>query len=102
MDDITMWVEILQTVGVPSLALAGAGFFIYKNQIWASQERAQFMQRDEDSDARVFAMMEKQNENANKLSMALEGLTQSNEHLSDKISMMVDVVRNHDRNNGKR
>tara|TARA_Y100001947_G_C10323087_1_gene297107 strand:- start:110 stop:418 length:309 start_codon:yes stop_codon:yes gene_type:complete len=102
MDDITMWVEILQTVGVPSLALAGAGFFIYKNQIWASQERAQFMQRDEDSDARVFAMMEKQNENANKLSMALEGLTQSNEHLSDKISMMVDVVRNHDRSNSKR
>ena len=102
MDDVTMWVEILQTVGVPSLALAGAGFFIYKNQIWASQERAQFMQRDEDSDARVFAMMEKQNENANKLSMALEGLTQSNEHLSDKISMMVDVVRNHDRGNSKR
>ena len=102
MDDVTMWVEILQTVGVPSLALAGAGFFIYKNQIWASQERAQFMQRDEDSDARVFAMMEKQNENANKLSMALEGLTQSNEHLSDKISMMVDVVRNHDRSNSKR
>ena len=102
MDDVTIWVEILQTVGVPSLALAGAGFFIYKNQIWASQERAQFMQRDEDSDARVFAMMEKQNENANKLSMALEGLTQSNEHLSDKISMMVDVVRNHDRSNSKR
>ena len=98
MDDVTMWVEILQTVGVPSLALAGAGFFIYKNQIWASQERAQFMQRDEDSDARVFAMMEKQNENANKLSMALEGLTQCNEHLSDKIAMIIDVVRNHDRN----
>ena len=98
MDDVTMWVEILQPVGVPSLALAGAGFFIYKNQIWASQERAQFMQRDEDSDARVFAMMEKQNENANKLSMALEGLTQSNEHLSDKIAMIIDVVRNHDRN----
>lgn len=102
MDDITIWIEILQTVGVPSLALAGAGFFIYKNQIWAQAERLQFMERDEESDARVFAMMEKQNENANKLSMALEGLTQSNEHLSDKISMMVDVVRNHDRNNGKR
>ena len=97
-----MWLEVLQTVGVPSIALAGAGFFIYKNQIWAQAERAQFMQRDEDSDARVFAMMEKQNENANKLSMALEGLTQSNEHLSDKISMMVDVVRNHNRNNCKR
>ena len=98
MDDVEIWLEVLKTVGVPSLALAGAGFFIYKNQIWASQERAQFMQRDEDSDARVFAMMEKQNENANKLSMALEGLTQSNEHLSDKIAMIIDVVRNHDRN----
>ena len=102
MDDITVWIEILQTVGVPSLALAGAGFFIYKNQIWAQQERLQFMERDEESEARVFAMMEKQNENANKLSMPLEGLTQSNEHLSDKISMMVDVVRNHDRSNTKR
>ena len=102
MDDVTMWVEILQTVGVPSLALAGAGFFIYKNQIWASQERAQFMQRDEDADARVFAMMEKQNENAGKLSMALEGLSQSHEHLSDKIAMMVDVVRNHERSEKRR
>jgi len=27
----------------------------------------------------------------------LEGLTQSHEHLADKIAMMVDVVRNHDR-----
>ena len=102
MDDITVWIEILQTVGVPSLALAGAGFFIYKNQIWAQAERLQFMERDEESDARVFAMMEKQNENAHKLSMALEGLTQSNEHLSDKIAMIIDVVRNHDRNNTKR
>ena len=97
MSDVEMWVEILQTVGVPSIALAGAGFFIYKNQIWAAEERTQFMQRDEESDARVFSMMEKQNENAGKLSMALEGLTQSHEHLADKIAMMVDVVRNHDR-----
>ena len=102
MDDIEMWLEILQTVGVPSLALAGAGFFIYKNQIWAAEERHQFMERDEESDARVFTMMEKQNENAGKLSMALEGLTQSHEHLADKIAMMVDVVRNHDRSNSKR
>ena len=102
MDDIEMWLEILQTVGVPSLALAGAGFFIYKNQIWAAEERAQFMQRDEDADARVFTMLEKQNENANKLSLALEGLSQSHEHLSDKIAMIVDVMRNHDRTNSKR
>ena len=97
MDDIEMWISVLQTVGVPSIALAGAGFFIYKNQIWAQAERLLFMQRDEDADARVFAMMEKQNENAGKLSIALEGLTQSHEHLADKIAMMVDVVRNHDR-----
>ena len=34
--------------------------------------------------------------------MALEGLSQSHEHLSDKIAMVVDVMRNHDRNNNKR
>jgi hypothetical protein len=93
MDDIEIWISVLQTVGVPSIALAGAGFFIYKNQIWAQAERLLFMQRDEDADARVFAMMEKQNENAGKLSIALEGLTQSHEHLADKIAMMIDVVR---------
>ena len=97
MDDIEMWLEILQTVGVPSLALAGAGFFIYKNQIWAQAERLQFMQRDEDADARVFSMLEKQNENASKLSLVLEGLSQSHNHLTDKIAMMVDVFKNHER-----
>ena len=102
MDDVEIWLEVLKTVGVPSLALAGAGFFIYKNQIWAQQERLQFMQRDEDADARVFSMMEKQNENAGKLSAALEGLSQSHEHLSDKIQMMVDVVKNHERSDKRR
>jgi len=34
--------------------------------------------------------------------MALEGLSQSHEHLSDKIAMMVDVVRNHERNDKRR
>ena len=102
MTDVEMWLSVLQTVGVPSIALAGAGFFIYKNQIWAAEERAQFMARDEESDARVFSMLEKQNENAGKLSVALEGLSQSHEHLSDKIAMMVDVVRNHERSDKRR
>jgi hypothetical protein len=97
MTDVEMWLSVLQTVGVPSIALAGAGFFIYKNQIWAAEERSQFMARDEESDARVFSMLEKQNENASKLSMALEGLSKSHEHLSDKIAMMVDVFKNHER-----
>jgi len=98
MDDIEMWIEILQTVGVPSLALAGAGFFIYKNQIWAQAERLQFMQRDEDADARVFAMMEKQNENAGKLSNSLEGLTSSHEKLTDRLGQMLErIERNMDR-----
>ena len=102
MTDVEMWLSVLQTVGVPSIALAGAGFFIYKNQIWAAEERAQFMARDEESDARVFSMLEKQNENAGKLSMALESLSQSHEHLSDKIAMMVDVVKNHERSDKRR
>jgi len=97
MSDIEMWIEVMQTVGVPSVVCAASFYYIFKKDIWSQKERLQFMQRDEDTDARVFTMLEKQNENAGKLSMALEGLTQSHEHLADKISMMVDVVKNHDR-----
>ena len=93
MDDMQMWIEVLQTVGVPSVVCAASFYYIFKKDIWAQKERLQFMQRDEDADSRVFAMMEKQNENAGKLSIALEGLTKSHEHLADKIAMMVDVVR---------
>ena len=98
MTDVEMWLSVLQTVGVPGIALAGAGFFIYKNQIWASEERAQFMQRDEDADARVFKMLEKQNENAGKLSTSLEGLTSSHEKLTDRLGQMLErIERNMDR-----
>ena len=93
MDDVEMWLEILQTVGVPSVVCAASFYYIFKKDIWAQKERLLFMQRDEEADSRVFAMMEKQNENAGKLSIALEGLTQSHEHLADKIAMMIDVVR---------
>ena len=102
MTDVEMWIEVLQTVGVPSVVCAASFYYIFKKDIWAQKEREQFMQRDEDADARVFQMMEKQNENANKLSLALDGITQSNEHLSDKIAMMIDVVRNHERNDKRR
>ena len=102
MTDVEMWIEVLQTVGVPSVVCAASFYYIFKKDIWAQKEREQFMQRDEDADARVFQMMEKQNENANKLSLALDGITQSNEHLSEKIAMMIDVVRNHERNDKRR
>ena len=98
MDTFELWMEVLQTVGVPGVALAGAGFFIYKNQIWAKEERLQFMQRDEDADARVFSMLEKQNENAGKLSFSLEGLTSSHEKLTDRLGQMLErIERNMDR-----
>ena len=98
MDTFELWMEVLQTVGVPGVALAGAGFFIYKNQIWAKEERLQFMQRDEDADARVFTMLEKQNENASKLSISLEGLTSSHEKLTDRLGQMLErIERNMDR-----
>ena len=98
MEDFEMWMEVLKTVGVPGIALAGAGFFIFKNQVWAKEERLQYLERDEEADARVFSMLEKQNENAGKLSMALEGLTGSHEKLTDRIGMMLErIERNMDR-----
>ena len=98
MEDFEMWMEVLQTVGVPGIALAGAGFFIYKNQIWAKEERLQYLERDEEADARVFSMLERQNENAGKLSVSLEGLTSSHEKLTDRLGQMLErIERNMDR-----
>ena len=98
MDNFEMWMEILQTVGVPGIALAGAGFFIFKNQVWAKEERLQYLERDEEADARVFSMLERQNENAGKLSVSLEGLTSSHEKLTDRLGQMLErIERNMDR-----
>ena len=98
MEDFEMWLEVLKTVGVPSLALAGAGFFIFKNQVWAKEERLQYLERDEEADARVFSMLERQNENAGKLSVSLEGLTSSHEKLTDRLGQMLErIERNMDR-----
>jgi len=98
MEDFEMWMEVLKTVGVPGIALAGAGFFIFKNQVWAKEERLQYLERDEEADARVFSMLERQNENAGKLSVSLEGLTSSHEKLTDRLGQMLErIERNMDR-----
>ena len=98
MTDVEIWVEILQTVGVPSVVCAASFYYIFKKDIWAQKERLSFMQRDEDADARVFTMLEKQNENAGKLSQSLEGLTSSHEKLTDRLGQMLErIERNMDR-----
>ena len=98
MTDIEMWIEVMQTVGVPSVVCAASFYYIFKKDIWSQKERMQFMQRDEDADSRVFAMMEKQNENAGKLSFSLEGLTASHEKLTDRLGQMLErIERNMDR-----
>ena len=97
MGDVEIWIEVLQTVGVPSVVCAASFYYIFKKDIWAQKERQQFMQRDEDSDARVFSMLEKQNENAGKLSTSLEGLTSSHEKLTDRLGQMLErIERNMD------
>tara|TARA_R110000824_G_scaffold396576_1_gene598145 strand:- start:15 stop:317 length:303 start_codon:yes stop_codon:yes gene_type:complete len=98
MTDIEMWIEVLQTVGVPSVVCAASFYYIYKKDIWSQKERLQFMQRDEDADSRVFSMLEKQNENASKLSLALENLSKSHEHLTERIGQIIErFERNMDR-----
>tara|TARA_R110002051_G_scaffold121167_4_gene194408 strand:- start:445 stop:747 length:303 start_codon:yes stop_codon:yes gene_type:complete len=98
MSDIEMWIEVLQTVGVPSVVCAASFYYIYKKDIWSQKERLQFMQRDEDADSRVFSMLEKQNENASKLSLALENLSKSHEHLTERIGQIIErFERNMDR-----
>ena len=98
MTEIEMWIEVMQTVGVPSVVCAASFYYIFKKDIWSQKERLQFMQRDEDADSRVFPMLERQNENAGKLSVSLEGLTSSHEKLTDRLGQMLErIERNMDR-----
>ena len=48
MDDVEMWISLLQTVGVPSVVCAASFFYIFKKDLWAQAERREYMLREEE------------------------------------------------------
>ena len=88
--EIEVWVELMQTVGVPSVVCAAAFFYIYKKDIWAQNERREYMEREEEADSRVFMLVQKSNEALSEMSKALDIMTKSNEHLADSIGRLIE------------
>ena len=88
--EIEVWVELMQTVGVPSVVCVAAFFYIYKKDIWAQNERREYMEREEEADSRVFTLVQKSNDALSEMSKALDIMTKSNEHLADSISRLIE------------
>ena len=90
---IADWINIGQTIGVPSVVCAAAFFFIYKKEIWSQKERDKFMTREQDADDRMFNVMEGSSDATHKMAQALDLLTKSNDHLADSITRMLERRR---------
>ena len=75
--DVLDWVELLQTIGVPTV-VAGASFWFIKYSFDSAQkERKQFQEQDRENDARIFQLAENSNQALNAFSKSLDANTAS-------------------------
>jgi len=75
MDDVEMWISVLQTVGVPSVVCAASFYYIFKKDIWSKQEREAFQRQDAENDDRIFQLAEHSNQALNNMSKSLDANT---------------------------
>ena len=79
------WLSILQTVGIPS-AVDGISFmYIYKKDMWSRQERAEYMNKDADSDKMILDLAQNSITAINTMSSAMELHTKSIDQLLNEI-----------------
>ena len=79
------WLTVLQTVGIPS-AVAGISFmYIYKKDMWSRQERAEYMNKDADSDKMILDLAQNSITAINTMSSAMELHTKSIDQLLNEI-----------------
>ena len=75
--DVLDWVELLQTIGVPTV-VAGACFWFIKYSFDSAQkERKMFQDQDRENDARIFQLAENSNQALNAMSKSLDANTTS-------------------------
>ena len=75
--DVMDWIELLQTIGVPTV-VAGASFWFIKYSFDSAQkEREQFQEQDRENDARIFQLAENSNQALNAFSKSLDANTAS-------------------------
>jgi len=69
------WIEILKTVGVPSVVCAASFYYIFKKDIWSQRERESFQKQDADNDERIFQLAEHSNQALNNMAKSLDANT---------------------------
>ena len=75
--DVMDWIELLQTIGVPTV-VAGCSFWFIKYSFDSAQkERKMFQDQDRENDARIFQLAENSNQALNAMSKSLDANTTS-------------------------
>jgi len=79
------WLELLQTVGVPSI-VAGASFWFIRYMFDSAQkEREQFLKLDAENDSRIFDLADTSNKALGEMRIALNANTVALEHFRDTL-----------------
>ena len=79
------WIEILKTVGVPSVVCAASFYYIFKKDIWSQRERESFTKQDAENDERIFQLAENSNSALNNMSKSLD----ANTHALDQFRQLI-------------
>ena len=79
------WIEILKTVGVPSVVCAASFYYIFKKDIWSQRERESFIKQDAENDERIFQLAENSNAALNNISKSLD----ANTHALDQFRQLI-------------
>ena len=82
---VAEWLDIFQTVGVPSTVAGISFWYIYRKDQWARQERAEYMKVDSNHDNRMFELAEKGNDAITQMSVQLAEHTKSIDSLITEI-----------------
>jgi len=72
---IEEWIEIMKTVGVPSVVCAASFYYIFKKDIWSQKERESFQKQDAENDDRIFLLAEHSNQALNNMSKSMDANT---------------------------
>jgi hypothetical protein len=79
------WITILQTAGVPGVALACSFYYIYRKDQWAMRERQSYMEKDSESDKMILELAQNSITAINTMSTAMELHTKSIDQLLNEI-----------------
>ena len=93
---ISEWLQIVQTVGVPSCVVIASFYYIYKKDVWAREREAEYLANDANHDTRIFEMAQSSNKAISALSKSLDANTASLDMFRESL-ILNDTLRSHNK-----